>query len=431
MNIFLFAILIIAAAGFFVLFLRGKYKTAPLWLMLSAWAVALGAPQLNLSDIERPWSGEFWVLVIISLASFTAGFFAFNKFWSKYPIWERLSVLKRDAFSPRAVRIAVYSLAALSAVGLFLFYQRAGNFPLTSADPDVFRFQADEQVPGLINYVAQLARLFIPLAFFLVFWQSFDWRKHWDLILLCLLGTVSLVLFASRTQIFFIDLWVMALYLFIRRPNWIQALRFYPIFLVMSVAVLAAVPLIRQAKSYGNTYLADVTVINTSGFLPGGEYLLPIYVGISFNMQALLHAQQYYETHDIQMGRVTLDPFTNIVGLDNLGSNFDLCDIFQCWWNTGTYLFPFVQDFGNAAFYFVPFLIAGILVLLWRYWQARPNFLSVNLYAYACFFIVMTIYLSFTVRAEMYIDLFVLFVTYLAVTHNWGISDAAAEKAKI
>jgi hypothetical protein len=428
MNIFLFAIFTILAAGAFALFLKGKYRTAPLWLMLSAWFVALGTPQLNLSDIERAWTGEFWALVIISLASFVAGFFAFNKLWTKYPLWEKLRFFRRDDFSVRSLSVVIYALAILSFIGLIMFHQRAGNFPLTSPDPDVFRFHADEQVPGLINYMAQLARLFIPLSFFLMFWEGFNWRKHLDLVLLCVFGIISIILFASRTQIFFIDLWVMALYLFIRKPNWRQALKFYPVFLILSVAVLAAVPLIRQAKSYGSNYLADVTAINTSGFAPGGKYLLPIYVGISFNMQALLHAQQYYETNPVQMGRVALDPFTNIVGLDSLQSDFDLCKIFECWWNTGTYLFPFVQDFGNAAFYIIPFLMAGILTFLWLYWKGRPNFLSINLYAYACFFMVMTIYLSFTVRAEMYIDLFLLLLAYIFITWRQG-HAASTQKA--
>jgi hypothetical protein len=423
MNIFLFIIFSIAAVGFFALFLRGPHKHSPLWLMLTAWSLALGVPQLNLSEIETPWTGEFWMLVAISLASFALGFFAFKMLWDKYLFWNKIEALRRNVLSTGALRIFIYFLTIAAAVGMFMFYQQAGDFPLTSSDPDVFRFEADEKVPGLINYTAQLARLFIPLAFFLMFWQGFSLRRHWDLALLSLAGTVALILFASRTQIFFIDLWVMAMYLFIRKPNWKQALKFYPFFLVISVVVLAAVPMYRQYKSYGSSsYLAGVTAIDSSAYNPLEEALLPIYVGISFNMQSLLHAQQFYEVNETQMGRVTLDPFTNILGLDTLRSNFDLCEIFKCWWNTGTYLFPFVQDFGNAAFFFVPFVIAGILTFLWRYWQLNPNFLSVNLYSYACFFMVMTIYLSFTVRAEMYIDLFVLIIGYLLVTSNQNAS---------
>ncbi|HYC80114.1 MAG TPA: hypothetical protein VEC17_03740, partial [Candidatus Binatia bacterium] len=310
MNTILFFFFSILAVIFFILFLKGKYKSSPLWLMLSAWSVALGAPQLNLSEIERPWTGEFWVLCIISLVSFTLGFFVFKKLWEKFRLWERLSILRRNVFSPDLLRYFIYILVILSLVGLTMFVRRAGNFPLTSPDPDVFRFQADEQVPGLINYLAQLARLFIPLSFFLMFWEGFSFRKHWDLIVMCLSGIVAIILFASRTQIFFIDLIVMALYWFMRKPNLRQSLKFYPFFLIVSVVVLAAVPLIRQAKSYGDNYLSGVTAINTAGFAPGGEYLLPIYVGISFNMQSLMHAQQFYETNPIQMGRVTLDPFT-------------------------------------------------------------------------------------------------------------------------
>lgn len=401
----------------------------------------MGIPQLKLSQLEAPWPGEFWFLVGVSLASFTLGFFVFKKFGERIfgttkgsPFWNflRAPLCSRTVVSSLALRIVIYLLFFVSLVALYLFYLKAGNFPLLAADPDVFRFVADEQVPGLINYLAQLARIFIPLCFFLIFYEHAspppgtggdrggisiaNLIKHLDLLLLILVGIVALILFASRTQIFFIDLWVMALYLFMRQPDLKQALKFYPVFLIISVVVLAAVPLVRQYKSYGEGYLAGVTQIDTTGYNPGEKALLPIYVGVSFNMQSLLHAQAYYEAHPIQWGRVTLDPFTNILGLDQFKSQYDLGEIFYDWWNTGTYLFPFVQDFGNSAFYFIPFVIAGILTLLWQYWRSVPdNYLALNLYAYACFFIVMTIYLSFTVRAEMYIDLFLLIMSYFLV----------------
>ncbi len=419
MQDWLFALFVTLAVYCFYQFITGKYQLSPLWLMLSAWGLALGIPQLNLSKLEKGWTGEFWFLLAVSLASFTLGFFLFKKLWEKYPFWREWSWFNRNDLSVTALRIFIYLLFFASLIALYLFYIKAGNFPLLAEDPDVFRFTADDKVPGLINYTAQLARLFIPLSFFLIFREKFDWIKHFDLLLLIFTGTIMLVLFASRTQIFFIDLWVMALYLFMRKPNLKQAYKFYPFFLLVSVIVLSAVPLIRQYKSYGAGYLAGVTQIDTSNLKPGGKALLPIYVGVSFNMQSLLHAQQYYETHALQMGRVTLDPFTNILGFDHLKSNYDLGEIFYEWWNTGTYLFPFVQDFGNAAFYFVPFIMAGFLTLLWQYWKSAPdNYLSLNLYAYACFFIVMTIYLSFTVRAEMYIDLFLILVSYFLVSRK-------------
>ena len=206
-----------------------------------------------------------------------------------------------------------------------------------------------------------------------------------------------------------------------RRPNLKQALKFYPFFLIVSIVVLSLVPIIRQTRSYGSDYLGTITGIDTSHYNKLQKALVPIYVGVSFNQQALLHAEQYYQTHELQYGKVSLDPFTNIFGklirpLNNLKSNYDLGAIFYPWWNTGTYLFPFVQDFGTAAFYFVPFVFGLILTLLWRHWQVNPNFLTINLYAYAIFFIVMGVYVSFTVRAEMYLDLMLLVASYLFVT---------------
>lgn len=453
MQLFWLITAILVAGSFFYLFIRGPWKFSPLWLMYSAWSLALLLPRIHLSHIELPLSGKFFGLVMVSLISFTLGFFATNWVWDKIVVLYHpelvsgsrtsnkpisgfrlkagmtlrkvLNLLQRNKVSIKTLHIAVYVFFILSLIGLYLFYKKAGNFPLLARDPDEFRFRADEQVPGLINYVAQLARLYIPFAFFVMLWQGFNFRKHFDLIVVSVIGTIFLILFASRTQVYFIDLWVMALYLFMRKPNLKQAFKFYPIFLFVSVVVLAAVPIIRNARSYGGDYLGNITEINEKALPHGAKYALPIYVGISFNMQALQHAQSYYETHALQHGKVALDPFTNIVGLHNLKSNYDLAAIFKSWWNTGTYLFPFVQDFGNWAFVFVPFVIASVLTLLWHYWQTKPNFLSINLYAYACFFIVMTIYLSFTVRAEMYIDLFLLFVIYLVVTSR-GITKSVS-----
>jgi len=435
MQTFLITIFAILSVASFWQFIRSRYKLAPLWLMLSAWFVAIAISQLKLSSLELPWPGRFWFLVLVSLASFTIGFLVFERIWTKYPWWEQCQLLVRNGVSLGRLRILIYGLACVSAVGLYLYYTRSGNFPLLAADPDAFRFEADTAVPGLINYASQLARVFIPLSFFLMFWparhasplagvaggEKYNFKKHWDLSLLSVVGVISLLLFASRTQIFFIDLWIMAMYLLVRKPNLKQALKFYPIFLLVTVLMLAAIPLYRQYQSYGDGYLAGITGIDTTNFNPVAKAFMPIYVGVSFNQQALLHADSYYRTHELQHGKVSLDPFTNIFGklipgLNNLKSNFDLGAIFYSWWNTGTYLFPFVQDFGTAAFFTIPFIMAGLLTLSWRYWESNPNFLSLNLYAYSMFFIVMTVYLSFTVRAEMYLDLMLLFVSYLFVS---------------
>ncbi|MEO8065977.1 MAG: O-antigen polymerase [Candidatus Doudnabacteria bacterium] len=420
MQVLLITIFAIASLISFWFFLR-KYKFSPLWLMLSAWFISIAISQLHLSVLETAWPGKFWILISLSLVSFTLGVLVFDKVWHKYPWWMKLKSLQRSALSAQRLRWVIYILFAISFAALYLFYKKAGNFPLFAPDPDAFRFAADDKVPGLVNYIAQLARIFIPLSFFLLFYETFEWRKHWDLAAISLVGAVSLILFTSRTQIFFVDLWVMALYLLMRKPNLRKAIKFYPFFLLFSIVVLAAVPLIRQYRSYGTDYLGNITGIKISSDNKLAKVFLPIYVGVSFNQQALLHAENYYQTHELQHGKVSLDPFTNIFGkvikpLNNLKSQYDLGQIFYSWWNTGTYLFPFVQDFGTSAFYFVPFLIAALLTLSWRFWQSSPNFLSVNLYAYALFFVVMTVYLSFTVRAEMYLDLFLLVVVYLIVS---------------
>src|SRR3989344_8499445 len=99
MQTFLITIFIAASIGSFWQFIRGKYKLAPLWLMLSAWFIAIAISQLHLSHLELPWSGRYWFLVLASLASFVIGFFVFERIWTKYPSWEKCKLLVRNGAS--------------------------------------------------------------------------------------------------------------------------------------------------------------------------------------------------------------------------------------------------------------------------------------------------------------------------------------------
>jgi hypothetical protein len=205
--------------------------------MLAAWMAAIGIPRLHLSRIEVDWSGRFIFLIAMSLNFFILGFWWAKNYFAKKQFWKKWPILLKEKISAKALRITVYVLFIFSLVGLYLFYKKVGNFPLLAPSPDVFRFAADEKSPGLVNYAAQLARLFVPLSFFLFFYQGFSLKKHWDLCLLSFIGAVSLTLFASRTQIYMIDLWIMALYLIMKKPNLKQAIKFYPAFLLISISL--------------------------------------------------------------------------------------------------------------------------------------------------------------------------------------------------
>src|SRR3989344_1816457 len=104
MDSVLFVVFITAAAAAFYMFVRGPYKLSPLWLMLSAWLASIGISRLQLSELEKEWTGEFWFLVFISLISFTVGFFIFNYVFKKFPFWQKLAVLVRQEVSVKRLR---------------------------------------------------------------------------------------------------------------------------------------------------------------------------------------------------------------------------------------------------------------------------------------------------------------------------------------
>ena len=148
MQIFLITIFTLASGACFWLFLRGRYRLSPLWIMLSVWFIAIAISQLRLSSLELVWTAHYWYLLAVSLVSFVLGFFAINNFFILKP--KPQESLKQGSLT--ALKGIIYVLFFLSLGALYLFYKKAGNFPLLATDPDAFRFAADSQVPGLINY---------------------------------------------------------------------------------------------------------------------------------------------------------------------------------------------------------------------------------------------------------------------------------------
>src|SRR3989338_1564221 len=129
MQIFLITIFTLLSAISFLLFLY-KYKFFPLWLMLSVWFVAIAISQLDLSSLEWVWPVKYWALIGVSLVSFALGS------W----LGERRRPVKRENTKIKNLRWVIYILFLVSCLCLYLFYKKAGNFPLLAPDPDEFLF---------------------------------------------------------------------------------------------------------------------------------------------------------------------------------------------------------------------------------------------------------------------------------------------------
>src|SRR5579885_1094009 len=169
MKDLLIIIFTIASVASFWLFLR-QYKLSPVWLMLSVGSIAIANSELHLSTLELLWPGKFWSLLIISLVSFIFGVWVFGAVWERWPWWQKLKIFTKPNISVMALRSIIYVLFVGSLGALYLFHKKVGAFPLLASDPDQFRFTADVQAGGVISYSAQLARVFIPLSFCLMFW---------------------------------------------------------------------------------------------------------------------------------------------------------------------------------------------------------------------------------------------------------------------
>ncbi|HPO11071.1 MAG TPA: hypothetical protein PLM63_00580, partial [bacterium] len=156
-------------------------------------------------------------------------------------------------------------------------------------------------------------------------------------------------------------------------------------------------------------YLLNISKINLPKQL---NFIAPLYIIPSFNLQTLYHATSYFNTSNFYHGRYLLsisDTFLKPFGI-NLFSDVKIQwkDIFLPWWNTGTFLFDFWADFGYLGIVFAGVMFGIVFAVLYIIGTSKKNLLSTMLFAYFSFFTIMSIYTNYLRRSEFYLDIFVI-----------------------
>lgn len=432
MNYILIAIFIVSGVAFFYYYFFGKQPLQPLKLFLGIWCFGIAIAQLQLSALEQPWSKSFWLIILGSLACFAIGALLFALLAQKLKIAQSLEL----AISEKKLLIAIGLLIFLTlAANLYIFLQFS-TFPLLSSDPDRLRFIINKEIFGLWEYFALLPRWILPLLFFYIFLFPSKNVKKWCIISLAAIFNIFVLLgYAARLNFFFAALLIYFSYLIlnIAKLNAKKIIIASLLIVIFLGAVSAVIPALRQSISYRDypyldeeykkfdrfAYLATISQIKMP---PQLGFALPIYLGVSFNFQALQKAIAYYpQQEQFFGGKMTLaifNPLYKLLHLPTIAVSLPWDKIFLQWWVTGTYLLLGYIDFGLFGL-FITALIFGA-VSQYLYWRAtkKTDFLSVFLFAYISFILIMTIYTNYFSRPELYLDLFLLLALAQSLRKN-------------
>lgn len=203
LKIFLTILFVVFGLFCFYLFFFKKPKLHPLKFFLGIWFCTCGISQLLLSDFEKPWTFDFWALVLLSFTYFTLGSFIANYFGERYLKKDEQKIkIERDKQSK--LKLAIFILVGVSILANLYIYLKIGTLPLFSSDPDNLRFIINRHIFGLFEYLALAARIYIPLSCLYLFLQKRISKK--DIVfssLVIVFGLATLIIYMSRITIFF------------------------------------------------------------------------------------------------------------------------------------------------------------------------------------------------------------------------------------
>lgn len=395
-------------------------------LLISIWLIAIGVAQFRLSPLERPWTINFWLLLLSSGIFFILSYRFGNYLWNKYlTTTENKLIINHYLFL-----IILGSSTFLTLIANFYIFKRFGTLPLISSIPDKMRFIINREVFGPIEYAALLPRIYIPLSFlYLVINQKIKKKTLWLIIINIIIGLIFLLFYASRLTIVITILLCYFGYLAIKIKE-LSSKKLITTALVTIIIVLVVsitIPIVRQFITYKDyqyegeynpfNYITSISQINLPSAL---QFLIPLYLIPAFNLQALMRSLEIYQQPSFY-GGYSLSVFDSLLKIFNLPQfniKINWGEIFVPWWNTATFLFNYLVDFGWWGIYTAVIIWGLILSLIYVLNKKRPSLLTAFLLSYFSFVVIMTIYTNYFNREELYLDLILFFLISFIINFN-------------
>ncbi len=390
--------------------------------------MAIGIAQLRLSQLEGPWTVEFWWFLILFLGLL---YLSYQLFFilAEIKIPEKISQItihKKIFF----IILAVMSLASII-TNIYIFHH-FGTLPILSSVPDKLRFIINRDIFGLWEYTSLLPRIYIPLGIIYLFLPQIKTRKEKIFIIAnSFIGLLILLAYTSRIHVVFVTLICYFSYLILN----IRIIKLKQIIISSLIAVTVvltssvAIPAFRQYITYrdyydnkqGDTfaYLSTIAKLNLPKYL---SFLTPLYLVPTFNLQALSNATTYYNSSNFYHGKYSFsvfNPFLKIFHAAPAGIKVPWDKIFVPWWTTATFIFGYFADFGWMGVFFAALGWGFFLASSYIFATKRPGLISAILFAYMSFMVIMSIYTNYFMRQELYIDAALLLVVSLVLESNF------------
>lgn len=366
---------------------------------------------LRLSTLEKEWPFKLWMILILSIISFyISKYIVFKndkdlikKYNSEGQYHIRKNILNKDK-----VKKCIWFIFSISTMAMTYEYIQFGGIPLFSSKIELTRFAVKQS--GYIHiFSVQFKLVMIIIAAYLFNKDKLSLKEDKLFILLYTLSFLFLLSLGQRGEIIGPCFITLLLYHFLKKNIKIKNLIIYSI---IAMVFLGGFVIFRKVSTFGTSYYQSLKDV---GFKGNSVYIAPLYLTISMNFE-ILRRLLYTFPSKVNFGYGYYSLFYAFYSLLP-GKQIALGDIQNKVWNNGfyaeltsTYLGPLYADFGFIGPILGSFIIGYISNILYRKILKRRDVVSVGLYCFWGYYLMLCTYAYPFQGFNVYLYMFIVYI---------------------
>jgi oligosaccharide repeat unit polymerase len=343
------------------------------------WSLAIALTDLKLSGLQRSWSYESWLLVLLGPASYLVGFFiayVLNLRSTLLPLSEIRQISKSTILNSNRLFIIICVAFGFYSIGYLIIYLVKGFVPLFSPFLGATRGEFTLFGLGLSVHTMPI------IVFFSVVYHLTTTKEKVKKSILKIFSLCSLISFfflLQRFQLIMIGIMCVVLLYFTTR-----AIRpTTGLFIFSSLSIFFAwVSNLRSGRLFMQ-YLHAQSRMKTSR-----EYAIfsEPYMYVVMNLENFAQSVEKIQAHTY--GYYTFNFVLSLVGLKHWVAdytNLDDTPFLNSGYNTYTAFWPYYRDFGVIGLFLIPLVLGLSIGMLYYSLRKKPSLQKISAYALLVF----------------------------------------------
>lgn len=389
----MFSVAVVCFVIFFLLlftFINKKIDLlSPSRLFILVWSFAVGLANLKLSVLQKEWRDYGWLMLILTILSFIAGFFVVYVLNVDKKIRD-ISIIRQTIKNQKINKDLLFKVLIISfllyTISYLVSFALMGFIPALSPRPEI-----RTQWVGIFGF-GLITHALPPILFYCSIYFFYEKKSLMKKIIVFFIALITFSLNLLILHRFDIVYWLIVLIVYLYYATEKLKLRTFLLWGFFLIAVFYGISTFRASKFISNM------IYYTSGMKYSAKYaiLTEPYMYFSMNIENFVHAVERYNNYTF--GYFTFNPILSLIQLKHPLEEYMAIDkypnLITYSYNTYTMFFEWYRDFGTFGLTLLPFIWGIIISSTYYNLKRKPSLPAITLYGGFLFVILFSFFVN-------------------------------------